>query len=177
MGCAPATTGKLASCPLVQLAERRTLAAKIQVRVLRGQLMVIPCPLAEFLVVYLDLDKSPVCAKCGSSQSLQRHHKGCEKMWLRHFKHKSRTKKFQEHESRYWEFRPEDVVKLCDECHLKIHRIYLRIINRWCSKHGKLSTWSWHLANGLMKALRNRCDVWLRNQYVRPSKLHRVKPR
>jgi hypothetical protein len=130
-------------------------------------------------IMNIDLSKAKSsCAKCGKHYGLQRHHKGCEKMWLRHFAYRKGSKTFDEFEKRYWAFLPHDVVLLCDECHLKIHAIYFRIICRWATKHGKLSRWSWVKAHQLMNALQNRCNLWIAGKPIRHvSKLHRVKTR
>lgn len=126
-------------------------------------------------IMKVDLSKASTCAKCGSPQGLQRHHKGCEKMFTRHFASRKGTKTYDAFVERYWGFKECDVVRLCGSCHKKIHRIYFRIIGRWATKHGKISHWSWALAYELMQALRNRCDLWLKNKTVtRRSKLHRV---
>src|ERR1700755_149003 len=84
----------------------------------------------------LDLSTASICAKCHSPVFSQRHHRGCEKMWLRHFIRRKDTAQYKAFESRYYEFREEDIVRLCDKCHKQIHRIYYRIIGRWATKHG-----------------------------------------
>lgn len=118
----------------------------------------------------IDLSQAACCAKCGSSNFIQRHHKGCEKLWLRHFAHKSSQLWYQRHKARYWEFREEDIVRLCDKCHKQIHKIYYRIIGRWATKHGKMKNWTNAQADELIAALRNRCDLWLIGKTHQPSR-------
>lgn len=64
---------------------------------------------------------------------------------------------------RYLEFRPEDVVLVCEAHHSEIHLIYDRIIAEdRRHTHTQLSKYSWRMARRLMRKLEAACDKWLR---------------
>ena len=103
------------------------------------------------------------CSKPGClGRFTARHHKGSERMWLRHFAHKHRTSRFKIFSERYESFHPDDCVEICDEHHEEIHSIYIGIIRVWAQNNGK-SFWqySWKEAEELMAELRKVCDKWL----------------
>lgn len=108
------------------------------------------------------------CAKCASSgdiyeQEIHRHHLGCERMWLEHFKSRNRTKLYKAYKARYESFNEADIVRLCATHHKLIHVIYLQQINRMVEEGGyrKLSEWSWEEARGMMKVLRKVGRLWI----------------
>jgi hypothetical protein len=84
-------------------------------------------------------------------------------MWVRHFKWRSRTKKYKAFLARYQEFRVEDCVELCGDCHKEIHRIYYQKIYTTFRRGGlvRMCKWSWGDANRLMARLRKACDRWV----------------
>lgn len=107
------------------------------------------------------------CAKCDRLGRIERHHKGCERMWLRHFIRKKASKRYKEFKARYDEFHPHDCVPLCHDCHEAIHQVYILIIRSEVRASGThCSLWSWNEAHNLMVKLRKNCDLWLA---VRPN--------
>lgn len=83
-------------------------------------------------------------------------------MWLRHFAHKRRRPRFKRFRLRYYEFRQEDVVEICNWHHEEAHVIYLSHINAMISEINKpLREWSWIQADELMRRLRSVCASWL----------------
>jgi hypothetical protein len=121
---------------------------------------------------------SQACLACDTTQGIQRHHLGCERMWLRHFGAQSRKKRFKDFKARYESFHKDDVRPLCEICHERIHKVYLRIIRVRMEKDYRarlargraarsLSDWSWDEANVLMLALRNRGKQWIAAQRKR----------
>lgn len=102
------------------------------------------------------------CTKCKRAVPLARHHTGCEAMWLRHFKAKRRTKRYQEFEARYNRFEEQDIVRLCHKCHQTIHNLYFVAIGHFARASGEqFEDWSWADAEQLMAYLRNLCMKWL----------------
>lgn len=83
-------------------------------------------------------------------------------MWLKHFRHKKRTKKYQSYRLRYYEYRPEDVVELCRPHHTEVHAGYLKIIAKHALRLGRCRDWSWAQAEALMTELRAYCAIWLK---------------
>lgn len=90
---------------------------------------------------------------------------GSERMWLRHFAHKAKTKTFRDYEARYFRFEAKDVVELCNDHHEEIHQIYIGIINIWCQNKRDKPLWkySWKEAEELMSELRKVCKKWLKS--------------
>lgn len=107
------------------------------------------------------------CSKPGCIRlPLQRHHKGCELMWVRHFRHRKRTKKWRAFRERYFLFLPEDCADLCPRHHKQIHEKYYLIIGAWALRLGPCKTWTWVQAEELMQELRDTFDVWVGNKAV-----------
>lgn len=113
-------------------------------------------------------DLSTIALKCAKPNclngKLQRHHKGSQHMWLRHFADRHRTKKFREFKARYWMFHKEDVTIICAGHHEEIHRRYEAVIDLHFqrSKNKPLYQWTWDEAEQLIKALVAHCDEWLK---------------
>lgn len=93
-----------------------------------------------------------------------RHHRGCERMWLRHFAHRRRTKRYRDFRARYHEFHRDDCVELCAAHHTEIHQLYLTLIRNAIVRgdYKPLRRWTWEEAEDLMGRLRKRCDKWLK---------------
>ena len=107
------------------------------------------------------------CAKpnCDHGGSVQRHHKGHEKLFLRAFKGRKGTKTYTIMERRYKEFRDTDVVPLCPDHHAEIHYEYREIITIFQTQEGMhRSRFSWNAAWDLMTELWNHCDEWLKEE-------------
>ena len=84
-------------------------------------------------------------------------------MWLRHFLRKRRQKTFRQFKKRYYEFRNEDCVDICEQHHTEIHTLYFARISRVVRLRGHVpcSRWTWEQANALMAELRTLCNEWL----------------
>lgn len=86
------------------------------------------------------------CAKCRSRKAVLRHHKGCDKYlgrfnpWIR---------------KNYWKF--IECVRLCNECHEEIHRLYLPLF-RFPHRTPRD-------AAVMRKRLIKLCDLWLATRY------------
>lgn len=113
-----------------------------------------------------------LCTKCGKGgRIIQRHHMGCEFMFsqiLPAF-----------YEKRYYEFREEDIVRICKRCHKAIHRIYTRRLGTWGFwkllglQDGKLT----HVqAERFRSRLIQECHKWLgrRNGLLQRNALERT---
>lgn len=92
-------------------------------------------------------------------------------MWLVHFrkhrKHRSAVvrARYYAFEARYYEFRREDCVELCEDHHTKVHAFYIEIIRVRAAKRGKpCHKWSWKQAEALMNELRQAFDRWMKKQ-------------
>lgn len=81
-------------------------------------------------------------------------------MWITHFRHRKRTKKWRAFRERYFMFLPEDVAPLCTAHHHQIHAIYFQIIGAWALRLGPCKTWSWVQAEELMEHLRQTFTIW-----------------
>lgn len=104
---------------------------------------------------------SRICSKPQRNRrSLARHHRGCEGMWLRHFRHKKRTKLWQAFRARYYEYRLEDCVLICIHHHREIHELYLPWIIAAARSQGPCRGRGWTEAEELMRDLRVLCDRW-----------------
>lgn len=104
------------------------------------------------------------CSKPGClNRYTARHHKGSERMWLRHFGHKRRTARFKTFVERYESFLPSDCVEICNEHHEEIHSIYIGIIQVWMRNKKSKPLWSytWKEAEEMMAELRKVCEKWL----------------
>lgn len=103
------------------------------------------------------------CAKPGCTRGLiQRHHRGCEAMWLKHFLPQRTTKRYREFRERYYSFHKRDCIPICSWHHEEIHQLYLPIINEHIEQRGHPSIWKWHHARKLIAELRRYCDAWLK---------------
>jgi hypothetical protein len=66
---------------------------------------------------------------------------------------------------RYWEFRPGDIVLVCEWHHAEIHKIYDRVISEFRHKIGKpLRLASWEEAEELMQLLEQVCEAWIEQE-------------
>ena len=101
---------------------------------------------------------------------VQRHHRGCEKLFVRHFAHKEGTERYDSFKLRYEAFDPRDVVPLCGGHHRVVHEIvYAPVLRRYFRKVGKpVRKWSWRQAIALVNALRKACDEWLETTSGKP---------
>ena len=107
------------------------------------------------------------CRKPGcrsGSYKISRHHKGHQFMFVSSF---VRTRygdpRYKDFVEKYYQFRLEDIVDICDHHHMEIHVIYDRIIQRDMIKTGRhLRNYSWVQATTLMKKLEKRCERWLK---------------
>lgn len=85
-------------------------------------------------------------------------------MFVRAFADRHRTARYKEFLARYKEFRREDVVTLCDECHFEIHLIYGDTIRQSLARTGQaLHRYTWNQAEILMERLGILCEKWLSN--------------
>lgn len=103
---------------------------------------------------------NPACQR----PPIDRHHMGCEGMWIRHFRRRARYQRYRDFCDRYYEFRPEDCAWLCRECHRTIHRIYFTIIARRVRAldHLECKKWSWEQAEDLMAECRRAFADWIK---------------
>lgn len=95
--------------------------------------------------------------------SSHRHHMGSERMWLRHFKARSRSKRYRDFRVRYESFLDTDICWICPPHHEEVHQIYFNLMFASIKAKGykKLSQWSWEEAEALMEANRKACREWL----------------
>lgn len=104
------------------------------------------------------------CRKPNCKRSIiHRHHKGCERMWMRHFSWRKRTLKFRRFQKRYEEFRPCDIVDVCDWHHREIHHFYYEAFGLLKRVFAGIpfSDLSWKEAESIMNVMRAMCDAWL----------------
>lgn len=104
------------------------------------------------------------CAKAGCFHLAQdRHHMGSEAMWLRHFKPRSRTKRYKAFRLRYKAFESQDISPLCRSCHEDITSLNweLIIVYMRAFKPAACSTWTWEEAESMMAFLRRKYTVWV----------------
>lgn len=85
-------------------------------------------------------------------------------MWFGIWEERRRGERvFADFIQRYREYRPEDVVLICETHHSEIHLIYDRIIEADKRRTRKgLSKYSWPEAKRLMSKLAAACDKWLK---------------
>lgn len=92
-----------------------------------------------------------------------RHHKAHEKLFIGVWAGVKRGKDYKELVDRYLEFRPEDVIHVCDQHHAEIHHIYRDIIyEHQVAARIPLIAFTWPRAKRLMKAMRDECNEWLK---------------
>lgn len=73
-----------------------------------------------------------------------------------------RETKYRSFVDRYYEFREEDIVDVCESHHAEIHEIYDKIIQRDLRRTGvPLRNYTWTMAENLMERLITRCNQWL----------------
>ena len=115
------------------------------------------------------------CQKCGSFWKVSRHHKGHEYVFAQINENW--------YAKRYIEFHEEDVVPLCERCHLKIHRLYKPIMdemNLWLkecepTRDPDSQDLKFKFVPGLAslesyrKRLISKCDRWLQNK-IKPRR-------
>lgn len=102
------------------------------------------------------------CAKCDSSGEvirLHRHHKGCEFMLAQHHPNKFAR--------RYLEFRVEDCVDLCEDCHQEIHVRYSFHIRHWRYSLETPGKPTIKECKTLRKKLVKVCDDWLEGKTLK----------
>jgi len=85
-------------------------------------------------------------------------------MWLRHFSHKSKTKKYQAFKARYEVFHPDDICFICVEHHDEISRILYLLIGRRARRLGPCMFWTWKQAEQLIADCTNRTNQWLKTE-------------
>lgn len=101
------------------------------------------------------------CAKCNSVWKITRHHKGHEYIFAKIMEEK--------YAKRYIEFHPEDIVPLCERCHIKIHRMYestLLELNNYLLLHPKPV---FEELEKFRLAMVRRCENWLKRPMKKPS--------
>lgn len=102
------------------------------------------------------------CQKCQATERLQRHHMGCQFMFVRHFEKRKGQERYDEFVRRYHAFDVRDICTLCDDCHKAIHILYMPIIGRHCFRLRKpMARWTWRQAEILMRDLTEYCERWL----------------
>lgn len=111
------------------------------------------------------------CAREGCSGDpdgvLHRHHRGHEKFWLRKFERRRGGKPYKDFKARYEEFHPDDIVRLCPECHEEVHRfLYHEVLHhiRWNTPDRPFGDYSWAEAKAIVERLRRLCDRWLKTK-------------
>jgi len=83
-------------------------------------------------------------------------------MWLNAWAHRSGQERWEEFRRRYYEFRPEDVVRICRNHHAEIHSIYDKIIQDDTAKLQRpLYKYTWAQGHRLMQKLEIACSQWL----------------
>jgi len=106
------------------------------------------------------------CKKPGCRRRLKRthrHHKAHEKLFINIWAGIKRGKTYVDLVNRYLEFRPMDTVPICDQHHAEIHHIYREVIYVHQVKlRIPLVAFSWKQARDLMKAMRDECNKWLK---------------
>lgn len=97
------------------------------------------------------------------SDTLERHHRRHEAMWLAVWRSKRKgEQRFIRFVGRYKRFDPRDVTRICDWHHAEIHSIYDEIIQADMRMRSKrLQDYSWDEANELMSKLERRFWTWL----------------
>jgi hypothetical protein len=96
---------------------------------------------------------------------LHRHHTGSEHMWLLFWQHRIDQPRFVDFARRYYEYRDEDVVRVCSSHHREIHEIYRVIGDEHQRRRGKpFQDYTWTEAEDLMQKFRKRCKRWLKTQ-------------
>jgi len=114
----------------------------------------------------IDSRRAGGCQKpgCAASDTLHRHHKRHEAMWLGIWSGRRRTEaKWKAFVNRYYSFLPEDCVILCANHHAEIHVIYDGILLRDRERAGKpFSKYTWPQAETLMLKFEAACDSWMR---------------
>src|SRR5674476_1565743 len=111
------------------------------------------------------------CARkgCISGDPIRdRHHKGCQGMWVRHFAHHA-GKRYRNFVERYESYHENDVVRICRTCHGEIHRLLITTIRRRCIKLGDPHDWSWGQARELINDCVRITNKWLQ---TKPSVRH-----
>lgn len=112
----------------------------------------------------LPLSRVGGCRKpsCTHRAPINRHHRAHEALWLTSWAHRHKEPKFQEFVRRYYEFREEDIVRICMPHHAEIHSIYERIVEEDRLRTGRpLYMYSWAQMRRLSIALRDACARWL----------------
>lgn len=106
--------------------------------------------------------QSDRCAKKNCTRrAVHRHHRAHEWMWVKILE-RIKSPRFKSFRDRYFEFRKEDVVNICEEHHKEIHFLYNVLIQCHKSKCGVgFNAYTWDQALDLMRLLREFCAVWL----------------
>lgn len=135
--------------------------------------------------VSLRLAPKMACSKpgCARTRKLQRHHYKHEAMFLGVWSGvRRKERRWQEFVARYYQFLPQDVVRICDSHHAEIHAIYDQIIAEDLARTGqRLEQYTWAQAERLMNKLKAACKEWLKKKtpgisstrYARIKKLSR----
>ena len=123
--------------------------------------------------------RARTCKKCGSRQTLTRHHKGHEYVF-------AQVEEIA-YAERYIQFRDDDVVVLCERCHLKIHRLYkwiLQELNAYLKElepirdeKTQLLTFKYKPSHRALESFRlrlvSKCERWLKSKMRKWSRQRR----
>lgn len=100
------------------------------------------------------------CAKCKSWRNINRHHKGHEYLFA--------CIREDLYASRYVQFHPDDLVSLCKDCHLHIHKLYKQTVFDvnsyvyecfWNQKEPQFE-----VLEEFRKKMVRQCESWLRRK-------------
>lgn len=101
------------------------------------------------------------CAKCESTWKITRHHKGHEYYFA--------VIKEEWYAERYIQFYPEDVVPLCERCHLKVHMLYQPVMDEVLTYVRSGAEITKEALEKFRKRLVQKCDKWLLNKIKKPT--------
>lgn len=102
----------------------------------------------------------PACTHTDSK--LARHHRKYESLIIGCFERQG-GRRWLALSRRYYDFRPQDIVVLCEWHHREIHELYKVIVSKHVRKIGRrIQQWSWTEADILMKELDAVCKRWLK---------------
>ena len=121
------------------------------------------------MVGFGNLARVSFCAKPNCSTGnmvLHRHHKGCEAMFVRHLRDaRGGQLRYRAFVERYNLFHPNDVVKICEDHHAEIHKLYLPIIRRFLkARRRPIAELTWAEVDELRTELIGYCDRWLKRE-------------
>lgn len=103
-----------------------------------------------------------VVQRCSVDWPLDRHHVRSQKLFVHHFRHKRKSRKYKDFVKRYYEFSKEDIVLVCRDHHGEVHRLYARVIAKHCWKlRLRLRDFTWKQAEILMKDFELEFNEWV----------------